>query len=139
MSASGRQLWFGTVLLIGALYCLIGVVFALPSGQARLWRLAAWVVSAAVFAAHIGYEHFRLRNSPRPAALHVAVAAGGGGFALALAATVHSLFVPPNYSRWRFGLALVVWPVITALPAFLVALVATSVLAHLPKKHLAHD
>ena len=138
MSAS-RQLWFGTVLLTGALYCFVGVVFALPSGQARLWRLAAWVASAAVFGVHIGYEHFRLRNSPRTAALHVAVAVGIGGFALALAATVHSLFVPPNYSRWRFGLALVVWPVITALPAFLVALVATAVLAHLPKKRLAHD
>jgi hypothetical protein len=45
--------------------------------------------------------------------------------------------VPPNYQRWRFVLALVVWPVITASPAFLVALLASAVLAHLPTKRSA--
>src|SRR5712691_11594916 len=112
MNAPSRQPWFGTVILIGVLYCVIGIVFALPSNQVRMWRLAAWVISAAVYAAHIGYEHFTLRNASRSTALHVAVAVGIGGFALAVAATVHSLFVPPNYQRWRFVLALVVWPVI---------------------------
>ena len=137
MSAPSRQPWFGTVILIGVLYGVIGIVFALPSNQVRMWRLAAWVISAAVYAAHIGYEHFKLRNGSRSTALHVAVAVGIGGFALAVAATVHSLFVPPNYQRWRFVLALVVWPVITALPAFLVALAVAAVLARLPTKRLA--
>jgi hypothetical protein len=124
-------------MLVGMLYCAIGVVFALPSNQVRVWRLAAWAISAAVYAAHIGHERLTLRNSSRSAALHVAVAVGVGGLALAVAATVHSLFVPPNYPRWRFVLALVVWPVITALPAFLVALLASAVLAHLPTKRSA--
>ena len=137
MNTRSRQPWFATAILIGTLYCVIGVVLAAPANHVCLWRLAAWVISAAVYAAHIGYEHFRLRNSPRSAALHVAVAVGIGGFALAVAATVHSLFVTPNYERSRFILALVVWPIITGVPAFLVALAATAVLARLSRKHLA--
>src|SRR5438128_5546684 len=58
MNAPSRQPWFGTVILIGVLYCVIGIVFALPSNQVGIWRLAAWVVSAALYAAHIAYEHF---------------------------------------------------------------------------------
>jgi hypothetical protein len=121
MSVPSQQPWFGTAILIGVLYCVIGIVFALPSKQVLMWRLAAWAMSAALYAAHIGYEHFRLRNSFRFTALHVAVAVGIGGFGLAVAATVHSLFVTPNYSRWRFVVALVAWPLITAVPAFIVA------------------
>jgi hypothetical protein len=136
MDAIGRQSWFGTATVIGVLYGVIGIVFALPSNQVRMWRLAAWVASAAVYATHIAYEHFRLRTSSRSTALHVAVAVAIGGFALAVAATIHSLVAPPNYARSRFALALVVWPVITALPAFLVALAASAVLAHLPTKRL---
>ena len=134
MDASGRHSWFGTAIVIGVLYCAIGIVFALPSNQVRMWRLAAWVASAALYAAHIAYEHFRLHNSSRSTALHVAVAVAIGGFGLAVAATIHSLFAPPNYTRWRFLLALVAWPIITALPAFIVGLATAWVLAHLPTK-----
>ena len=134
MDALRRQRWF--VILVGVLYCGIGIVFALPSNQVRTWRLAAWVASAAVYTAHIAYDQFGLRNAPRSTALHVAIAVAIGGFGLAAAATIHSLFAPPNYTRWRFALALVVWPIITALPAFLVALCVAAVLARLPAKHL---
>jgi hypothetical protein len=102
-----------------------------------MWRLAAWVASAALYAGHIAYERLRLRNSSRSTALHVAVAVAIGGFALAVAAVVHSLIAPPNYSRWRFILALVAWPLITAVPAFVIALAATAVLALLSTKRLA--
>jgi hypothetical protein len=44
-----------------------------------------------------------------------------GALLLAVSAIIHSLFAPPNYSRWKFALALVVWPIITGLPAFVVA------------------
>ena len=137
MDAPGRHSWFGTAIVIGVLYCVIGIVFALPSNQVRMWRLAAWVASAFLYAAHIAYEHFRRRNSSRSTALHVAVAVAIGGFGLAVAAIIHSLFAPPNYTRWRFVLALVAWPIITALPAFIVALAIAWVLAHLPTKRLA--
>jgi hypothetical protein len=137
MTARIRQPWFTAAVLVGALYCVVGVVLAAPASHVRVWRLAAWAISAAVYAAHIGYEHFRLRNPLVRAALHVAVAVGIGGFALAFAATVHSLFAPPNYERSRFALALVVWPFVTGVPAFLVALAAAAVLSRLPRKRPA--
>ena len=137
LSILGRQSWFGTAILIGVLYCVIGIVFALPSNQVRLWRLAAWVLSAAVYAAHIGYEKFRLGNSPRATALHAAMAVAVGAFLLAIAATVHKSMVVSHAPYWRFLLALVVWPIVTALPAFLVALAVAALLARLPTKRLA--
>ena len=122
MNASGRQSWLGTAILIGVLYSAIGIVLGLPTNNARMWRLAAWVVSAIVFAVHIGYEYFRLRNSPVKTALHAAVAVGIGAFGLAIAANVHEVLVTPNY-RLLLAVALIAWPVITAVPAFVVALV----------------
>jgi len=122
MNAPGRQSWLGTAILIGVLYSVIGIVFALPTNHVRGWRLAAWVVSAIVFAFHIGYEHFRLRSSPATTALHAALAVAVGAFGLAIAANVHEVFVAPSYRR-TLAVALVAWPVITALPAFVAALV----------------
>ncbi len=76
MNAARRQSQFGTVVVIGILYAVIGVVFALPSSQLRVWRLGAWLFSAGIYAAHISYEHFALRNTPHTAAMHVATAVG---------------------------------------------------------------
>ena len=128
MSAPDRQSWFGTAILIGVLYCVIGIVFALPSNQVRMWRLAAWVISAAVYAAHIGYEHFRVGNSPRVTALHTALAVAVGAFGLAVAANFHEVWVASSYRR-SLALALVAWPALTAVPAFVVALVTAYGLA----------
>jgi hypothetical protein len=133
MSTPGRQSWFGTAILAGVLYCAIGIVFALPANQGRLWRLAAWVISAAIYAAHIGYEHFQMGNSPRVTALHTALAVAIGAFGLAVAANVHELWVASSY-RLSIALALVAWPVLIALPAFVVALVAAYGLA-LTRRH----
>jgi len=137
MDAPGRHSWFGKAIVIGVLYCVIGIGFALPSDHVRMWRLAAWAASAALYAVHIAYEHSRVLNSSRSTALHVAIAVAIGGFGLAVAATIHSLFAPPNYTRWRFVLALVIWPIITALPAFIVALAIAWVLARLRPRRLA--
>lgn len=130
MSTLGRQSRFGTTIVIGVLYCVIGIVFALPSSQVRVWRLAAWVVSAAVFAAHIGYEQFRLGNSPNATALHTAMAVAVGAFGLAVAANFHEVWVASSY-RHSLAFALVAWPALTAVPAFVVALVAAAALARI--------
>lgn len=114
-------------LLVGAVYFLIGKLFALPGEHAHAWRIAAWLVSAVVYAAHIGFEHFRLRNSPRVTAAHVALAVAIGAMALAFAGMIHSLSRSSTIRPVWF-LALVIWPVATALPAFLGALVAAAVL-----------
>jgi hypothetical protein len=110
-------------------YALVGIVSALPTTHVRAWRLAAWAVSAVGYAAHIAYEHFRLRNSPGSAARHVALAAALGAFGLAVGANIHSLSVGSvNQHRQLLLLSLAIWPVITAVPAFLVALGASGVL-----------
>ena len=128
MDASHRQAWVRAALLLGVVYFLIGRVFALPADHVRVWRLAAWLVSGVAYAAHIGYEHFRLRNSPRLTALHAALAVAIGAIGLALAGMIHSVSTA-SAIRPAWLLALVIWPAVTAVPAFLVALVAGTVLA----------
>jgi len=130
---SHRQSWVPAAILLGVLYCLIGVAFALPADHVLAWRRAAWGVSAAAYAAHVAYEHFKLRSAPRSGALHVALAVALGAFGLAAAANIHSLSVASPSHHRRLLLALGVWPVVTALPAFLAALVASWVLARLPR------
>jgi hypothetical protein len=127
MDASGRQTWVRTALLVGVAYCLIGRVFALPSDHVREWRLAAWVVSGAVFAAHIAYEHFRLRDTARATAWHASVAVAFGAFSLALVANIHDLGSASGY-RPRMLIAFVAWPLLTAVPAFIVALALAAAL-----------
>ena len=138
-----RKKWVWATILAGVSYFVVGFVFAVlanPSVSERMrvtWRLSAWVASAAVFAAHIGHEHFRRRGSPGVTAWHAGLAVAIGAFLLAVGATVHQAMAASHASGWRFPLALVVWPVVTALPAFLVALVACALLARLPTKRLA--
>ncbi len=126
-----RQMsWFRPTVLCGLAYAVVGIVFALPVTHVRAWRLGAWVVSAAVFAVHIAYERFRLRNPPTPAALHVAIAVALGAFGLALRANIHSLSAdPPIAGRPLLLVSLAIWPIMTAVPAFLVALATGAVLA----------
>jgi len=118
------------VLILGALYVLAGIVFGELAGQAEshqlrvAWRWAAWIVSAIAFGAHIVYEQVRLRSSPRITALHVSLAAGLGAFGLALAANVHAQTVSPQQHSLLLVLSVAIWPVMTAVPAFVVALVA---------------
>ena len=137
MGESSRRQWVAAVVLIGVVYGLVGILFAAPATHARAWRLAAWAVSGAVYATHIGYERLRLGASPRATALHTAMAAAVGAFLLAVAATVHAMMVPSHAPYWLFLLALVVWPIITALPAFLVALAVAAALARLSAKRSA--
>ena len=130
MDSTSRQLWFRAVVFIGALYALVGITFALPASHARVWRLAAWMVSGAVYVVHLGFERFRLRNSALPGALHAAMAAALGAFGLAVGANIHSFSVGSTSQHHRLLLvALVAWPVITGVPAFLVGLGVSGLLA----------
>src|SRR5256885_16897364 len=136
MDGSGRRLWLRALILAAAAYAAIGIVFAALAADVnhtRVWRLAAWLASAVVAAAHIWYEQYRLRSTPRPTALHAAGAVALGAFGLALAANLHWLFTGTHGQRPPL-LALPVWPVITALPAFVAALVVAAVLARLSRR-----
>ena len=142
VDAPDRKPWKRAVILVGVVYFGVGFVFAVlansaVSPEARfIWRLAAWVASASAYAAHIGYEHFRLGDSPRATALHAAMAVGLGAFLLAVNATVHAAMVPSHAPYRRYSLALVVWPIVTAVPAFLVALALAALLTRFPAKRL---
>lgn len=136
---SNRQEWVRAVILVGVVYFIIGFGFGELAklslfGTVGVWRLGAWVASAVVAAAHIFYERFRLRHSPLMAALHVAVAVALGAFLLALAAIVHASMVPIHAPYWQYFLALVLWPIITGVPSFLIALLAATILGHLAPK-----
>jgi hypothetical protein len=87
-----------------------------------------------IFSFHIFYEHYRLRNSPRAIALHTASAVAVGGFLLAVSAMIHALSVGTQSPFWLYLIALVAWPIFTAVPAFLVAFVAGFVLGRLPRR-----
>src|SRR6266496_786002 len=135
MDASGRQRWLRMVILIGVVYFVIGIAFGAFAGwsasnQMRVtWRLLAFLTSGVAFALHIGYEHFRLGNSPRKTAWHTSMAVALGAFALAVAANVHSQWGASSHQRSLLVFALVAWPALTAVPAFVVALVASAGLA----------
>ena len=134
MNASARLRWPLALTLAGTVYLVAGIGFGAlaggaPSPQLRgMWRLAAWVTSAVAFGAHIGYEHFRLNSGTVRSAWHAALAAALGAFALAVAANVHELAATPGYRR-SLAVALVAWPALTAVPAFLVALAVAAGLA----------
>jgi hypothetical protein len=120
--------------LFGVVYLAAGLVFgwfagaAGPSQMRAAWRLLAWVVSALAFALHIRYEYVRLHTASIRLARHVALAVAMGAFGLALAANIHAVAAGSTHRR-AIGLSLVLWPLLTALPAFVVALGASAILA----------
>jgi hypothetical protein len=130
-----HQRWLRVALCFALVYPVVGLAFAAlanpsASHQVRVGsRLAAWVVCAAVFAAHLGYEHFRLRSSPFRAAVHVSVAVALGAFALAVWVNVNVHWGGSSHQSPLAPLALVVFPAVTGVPAFVVARLALALLA----------
>jgi len=116
------------VTLFGVVYLVVGVAFPNPPSANKMqfiWRLGAWLICVVAFAIHIGLEHFRLRNSPTRTALHASVAVALGAFGLAAAANIHALTSGAG-NRRLLALALVIWPIVTGVPAFIVALAAAA-------------
>ena len=130
MSPAKKNHWLPLLILFAAVYLLVAIGFPNPpvaSNEQFMWRLAAWLTCIGVFAIHIGLEHFRLRSSAGRAALHVAMSVALGALGLAAAANIHALRAGAGNHRLRL-LALVVWPIMTGMSAFLIALSLTSVL-----------
>jgi D-aminopeptidase len=126
--------WLPRAIVIAFAYLSAGLLFAALAGNAAThkmvvaWRLAAWIVSAIAFALHIVFEYVRRGYRSLATALHAAVGAALGAFGLAAAATIHS-YLSPAAHRFPAGLALVLWPLITGIPAFVAAFIAAAVLA----------
>ena len=123
MSEPRDRRWVVVAAAAAIVYPVVGVGFAALSATSVAMRLpgrwAAWLACAAAFAVHLAYEHFKLRSAPLRAALHVSAAVAVGALLLALWVTSHS-FAPQ---------ALVLFPLITALPAFIAAFIVSSLLA----------
>jgi hypothetical protein len=131
LKASGKYQWLSAVILFAMVYLVVGVAFPNPSAPKKtqfMWRLAAWLTCGVAFAIHIGFEHFRLRSSPRRTAFHAALSVALGAFGLAAAANIHAVIAGTGNQR-LLALALVIWPIITGVPAFIVARVAAAGLA----------
>jgi len=122
-TVNGRQ-WLWILLGVGLGYFVIALATSslarAPSSHALAWRLAAWVTSFVVFTLHTRYERIRLRSSAAKAARHAAAAAGLGAFLVAMVALLRGGATPEH--QGARALALVVFPLATMLPAFLVAL-----------------
>jgi hypothetical protein len=141
MEEPANQRWFPTAGVLAIVYPVVGIAFAALAGPSAsnemrtVWRLAAWLVSAAAFAVHLGYEHFRLRSSPFRAALHVSLAVALGAFALAVWVNVRVVWGASSQPSPLAPLALVVFPAVTGVPAFGVALVAAAVLTRMRRRN----
>ena len=129
--------WMALAVLAGVAYALFGVGFGALSARAGsqqmvvFWRLAAWIASAIVFAAHLIRE-IRVTRSVHHTALRAAVGTAIGTFGLAIAAVVHSMLAPPSSRTVTLlRLSLIIWPVMTFIAAYLVGLVASAVLRKL--------
>ena len=132
MDESRQPRWYRWVILVGVVYLVAGLTFGALAGASSnrmrvAWRLSAWLISGAAFLAHIWHEHFRLRHSPATTATHASLAVGLGAFGLAVAANIHAQRSGSSH-KGALALALVAWPVLTAVPAFVVALGAAALL-----------
>jgi hypothetical protein len=140
VNPSRTHQWLGVAILFAAVYLLVGVAFPNPPASNRMqfvWRLGAWVICASAFATHIGLEHFRFRRSPRSIALHASVAVALGAFALAAAANIHARRTGTG-NRGLLALALVIWPIMTGVPAWLTAWAAAAALARVRPNQAAN-
>ena len=121
--------WLPRTLAVSVIYVAIGGVFSTLAGAAgqtparTAWRAAAFLLSGIVYVAHLAVERRTAR--PLTASLHVAVSVAIGAFGIALSANLHSLSVEAA-NRGLLRLSLVIWPLMTGAPAFVVALAATT-------------
>ena len=126
MSGQMNQRTLITTIVVGLIYFITGVTSASFAGSAAsnqlrfFWRLSAFAISALVFAAHIAYEHYRRGNTASLTAWHTSIAAALGGFGLAASANIHELSSTMGY-RPRMLVAFIAWPLLTGVPAFVVA------------------
>ena len=116
-----------TILLAGAAYVLAGTGtaalsrFASSPASAKTWRLAAWLLSLAIFAIHFFIERNR-RLRPSSVAARVAIAVAIGALGVAVLGPVRAHW--GDAGRLKLALlSIVAWPVITGVPAFVVALI----------------
>lgn len=126
-AAPADKSWLLPATLVALVYPIVGVTFSLPADASSAWRLAAWLASAVAFAMHLGYEHFRQRSPPVRGAFHVSAAVAAGSVLLAVWMIGRSLSANVHLNRLA-PLALVIFPAVSGVPAFVVGLGVLKVL-----------
>lgn len=122
-----RQRTRWTILLASVAYVVVGIGTSMLAGAAvsrtgvQAWRLAAWLLSLVVFGVHLASEHRRQAGRVTTAA-RVALAVALGAFGLAALGPVRSHWSDPHLMKIAV-LSLAAWPVVTGVPAFMVALI----------------
>jgi len=118
--------------LASAGYVFAGSGTALFAGGAsslaevKAWRLGSWLLSVLVFSCHFAGER-RLRTRPVSSARVLAGAVALGAFGVAALGPLRAHWGEPARLRLVL-LSIVAWPLITGVPAFLVALSARGLL-----------
>ena len=141
MDRLAERRWIGVAIGFAVLYPVVGVTFAAAANPFRsnatvvAWRLAAWLACAAAFAIHLGYERLALRSSASRAALRAAIAVALGAFALAVWILVRAQLEgassrPSPKAPW----ALLVFPLVTGVPAFVAGFAAVALLARVRRR-----
>lgn len=119
-----RKAWI--ILLAAVAYVLIGTGTSMLAAGAsssvggKVSRLAAWLLSLVVFGVHLAIERSRDPRRVRVAA-RVALAVAIGAFGVAALGPLRMHWGEPARLKLVM-LSLVAWPVLTGVPAFVVAL-----------------
>jgi hypothetical protein len=119
--------WIRPLLLAAITYGVVGIVTARLAGAASAqqvragWRLTGWLLGLAVFSGHLAFEHRRIGAPLRTSATRVATAVAVGALALAIVGPIRAHWGASDAGR-TFALSLVMWPIITGVPAFLLGL-----------------
>ena len=108
----------GSCRLLGIGYAFVGIVLAVPVTHVRAWRLGAWVVSAIGYAAHTSALGCKTHRDRPPCASPLPLRSEHSYLLLA-PTSIHA--AGSTQRRQLLLVSLGIWPVITALPAFLFA------------------
>jgi hypothetical protein len=127
MHLQQRAIALRMVIVAAVGYVVVGLATATLAGGAAtahattIWRLAGWLISLAIFASHLAASRRDRRASVPLGAFSVALAVALGAFVLAALGPVRTHWNDPHLGRVAV-LSLVVWPVLTGLPAYAAAL-----------------
>jgi len=141
MRSTPRSFGFYDVVAAALGYAIIGIAVADLAGApttTRSWRLAGWVLSLAVFIAHIVVARRRRVGSLIAMATRVGIAVASGALVLAIVGPVRAHWHEPGIRRVAV-LSVIVWPLLTGVPAFAVALVAGRVIDRLVGREAASE
>jgi hypothetical protein len=130
-----RQIGTWMLLMASVGYFLVGAGTAVLAGMAsspgavKGWRVAAWLLSLGVFGVHFASER-RRHSRALAVAARVALGVAIGAMALAAFGPLRTHWGEPSRLKLAF-LSVVAWPLLTGVPAFLVALIGGRVLDHM--------